>query len=380
MDKKLRIFVDAHCFDGGFQGIRSFIKGIYAALPLPDDVSVYLGAHDIENLKREFPNIPPQNFIRYKYRHAFFRLGFEIPCVLKKYKFDYAHFQYISPVFNYCKYIVTTHDILFEEFRHEFPLRYRMMRSFLFKICLKKAHIKTTPSQYCWERITDLYHIHPEELHIIPNGVDNGFFSVREDQSQASEVIEHKYRVSNFILYVSRIEPRKNHQLLLESFLELELYKQGVSLVFIGESALQYRAFAERLSSLAADIRRFIRCVPSISQQDLIYFYQAARLMVYPSKAEGFGIPPLEAAALRTPVLCANTTAMEAFTFFNRNLFDPTDKAEFKHKLARALFSRSNEAELRRVSELIKDGYSWERSRELLWECLRSHERTSVQD
>ena len=309
MDKKLRIFVDAHCFDGGFQGSRTFIKGIYAALPLPDEISVYLGAHDIENLKREFPNIPEQHFIRYKSRHAFFRLGFEIPYLLKKFKIDYAHFQYISPLFNYCKYIVTTHDILFEEFPDEFPLGYRMIRSFLFRICLKQAHIKTTPSRYCRERITALYHIHPEALQIIPNGVDKGFFSVMQDRSEASHIIQLKYRVHNYILFVSRIEPRKNHQLLLETYLELELYKQGVSLVFIGESALRYLAFAEQLNTLSAEIKRFIFYFPSISQEDLVFFYQAARLMVYPSKAEGFGIPPLQAAALRTPVFCANTTA-----------------------------------------------------------------------
>lgn len=52
----IKIFVDAHVFDGEFQGTRTFIKGIYTILARHDDVQLYLGASNTDNLKKNFQN------------------------------------------------------------------------------------------------------------------------------------------------------------------------------------------------------------------------------------------------------------------------------------------------------------------------------------
>jgi glycosyltransferase involved in cell wall biosynthesis len=379
MNKTPKIFVDAHCFDGVFQGSRTFIKGIYGAGELPSDWQVYLGARDLGNLKQQFPNLPSECFIRYRSGNPFIRLAVEIPWILKKYGFDFAHFQYVSPLFRYCNYIVTTHDILFEEFRDNFPFHYRMMRSFLFRSCLKKARISTTPSPYCRERISHIYRVPPEAVCVIPNGVHDSFSFDMGRRSRATDVIKQKYGVRNFILCVNRIEPRKNHELLLRTFLELELYHRGISLVFIGSAAFSSGSFLEKLGSLPVDIKRFVSYYPFVSQEDLICFYRAARLFVYPSRAEGFGIPPLEAAALGTPVLCANTTAMAAYTFFQNNLFDPADPIEFKRKLRGSLAEGYDEKRLSWISRVVRDEYSWDKSRELLRQVIEATGCLSLQ-
>ena len=58
-------------------------------------------------------------------------------------------------------------------------------------------------------------------------------------------------------------------------------------------------------------------------------FFKWSEFFIYPSKAEGFGIPPLEAAALATPVLCSQKTAMQDYDFFSPYLFDPENYNEF---------------------------------------------------
>ena len=62
----IRIFVDAHVFDGEFQGTRTFIKGIYTILARKNDVQLYLGAHNTGNLKKDFSGLGNVHFVKYK--------------------------------------------------------------------------------------------------------------------------------------------------------------------------------------------------------------------------------------------------------------------------------------------------------------------------
>jgi hypothetical protein len=76
MKDRPKIFVDAHCFDRGYQGTRSFIKGIYSGLAASGEADIYLGARNIAGLRAEFPDVLPGNLIRYRCRNPLMRLGF----------------------------------------------------------------------------------------------------------------------------------------------------------------------------------------------------------------------------------------------------------------------------------------------------------------
>lgn len=362
MIKPLKIFVDAHCFDGGYQGSRTFIKGIYTILSHQMDTDIYLGAFDTERLQEEFPDIPASHFFKYKSKNPLMRIGREIPYILKKHSFDFAHFQYISPFFKPCKFIVTTHDLLFLDYQQDFPWSYKMIRSYLFKRSCQKADIRTTPSVYSQKEINKHYHIPEKNIYIIPNGVDECFFDPAIDQISAIHFIERRYALRNYVLYVSRIEPRKNHALLLRLFLEMQLYKRGISLVFIGEESIRVNDLQKVRDQVPEDAVSFFRHLPQVGHKELLWFYKAARFVVYPSKAEGFGIPPLEAAAMKVPVLCANSTAMAAFNFFGDCLFDPENGDDFYKKFKRMLLGNQDRGRLQSLSDTIHHEYSWEKS------------------
>lgn len=368
-----RLFVDAHSFDGFYQGSRTFIKGIYASLP-PGELELFMGARDIRRLREEFPEVPEENLIRYRCAHPLWRLGFEIPRLLRKYQIDYAHFQYVTPVFKPCRYIVTTHDILFRDFKEAFPLSYRLLRNLLFRYSLRHADIRTTPSLYSAGRIALHYRIPLRDLHVIPNGVPEGYFYPRCSKEESRRYIRKRYGLDHFILCVSRIEPRKNQRLLLQAFLDMALYQRDLSLVFIGKGSLGVQSFIRSISALPPEVSQYIRHLSQVREPDLFHFYQAARVMIYPSLAEGFGIPPLEAAALKTPVLCADRTAMSEFIFLKDYLFDPGDPGALQEKLA-SLLSRAPET--RRLEEIathIRENYRWCESGRRLLEGLANYE------
>ena len=370
-EKTIRLFLDAHLFDESGQGSRTFIKEIYSVLSKKEDVYLYMGAYDTDNLKEYFPYAKNISFVKYRSTSGFMRLMYDIPSIIRKYQIHYAHFQYIVPLFKNCRFIVTTHDLLFKEYPQEFPLLYRLVKSFLFKRGAKKANILTTVSEYSKRSIQKYFGIKAEHIHVIPNGVSNLFFA-DYDKDKAENYIKNKFGAKKIILLVSRLEPRKNHVLLLQAFLELKLFDRGYCLVLLGHESIKTAEFDIAMNQLPENSKPFIFMFNDINDTDLLEFYRAAEVFVYPSKAEGFGIPPLEAAAVKIPVLCSNTSAMSDFTFFNGYMFDPANYTVFKKKLYDMVSDLPNKTVLEKCATIIHQKYSWERSAETLYQLIRT--------
>jgi glycosyltransferase involved in cell wall biosynthesis len=109
----------------------------------------------------------------------------------------------------------------------------------------------------------------------------------------------------------------------------------------------------------------------------LLLFYQAALLFVYPSKAEGFGIPPLEAAAARTPVVCSNTSAMQEFDFFGPGHVDPEDYDGYKTAVAQILEEAPGMEALTDIAATISKRYSWDKTASVLHELILAHAKAT---
>ena len=354
--KKIKLLVDAHVFDAGFQGTTCFIEGLYNELVKEEVLEIYLAAHNIEKLKEHFSD-GRFHFIQLKTTNRYRRLLLEFPSVIKKHKIDYAHFQYIVPPVKSCCYIVTIHDLLFRDFPDEFPSAYRFQKDLFFKRAARKADILTTVSNYSAQSLEYHYGIPKEQVILTPNAVPAMFFE-DHDKLNSQSFIRSEYGIENFLLYVARIEPRKNHDLLIRAFRDLNL--NDLQLVLIGQRSISSPGLHLLLKELPGEVKARIRWFEKIPQHHLLHFYNAARLFVFPSKAEGFGIPPLEAAVLKTPVLCSGVTAMQDFDFFEDDLFDPLDEAGFKNKLRSKLANPPTGDRLSKISRAICKKYNWE--------------------
>ncbi len=363
MKDDFRIFVDAHVFDGPYQGTTTFIKGLYTALAkLHPELEICMGANDIRGLQQEFSGLCNCKFISYAHKTKL-RYFWDIPLILRKCKANIAHFQYVCPpVAKSTKYIVTTHDLLFNDFPEDFPMAYRFMRNIAFKKSALNSDILTTDSQYSKNSIVRHYGIENDRVSVIPAAVSDKYF-LEYDNEKARRFIFNKYGIKNYILYVSRIEPRKNHNMLLSSYLDLGLWERGISLVFIGRCTINNSKFLRMFKNVTGRTKGFIHHIDQVGENDLLEFHRGAALFVYPSRAEGFGIPPLEAAALGIKTLCSNTTAMAEFGFLNSGLFNPDDGDELKRKILMALDDKLfSKEQLVDISNHIKMNYSWEKS------------------
>jgi len=365
--KPLKIFVDGYLLNKEPQGTQTYIRELYKEVAKANtNFTFYLGIFYNEEIINHFLKHKNIKFIFFKHKSRLFRMIYEIPQLIKTNKFDFAHFQYVIPFVRNknCKYIVTTHDILFIEFPKHFSFLYRLRRNFLFRYSAVKSDFLITVSNYSKQSLIKQYKIINKKILITPNGVSNVFLEAY-NKEDAVKHIYNKYKIKKYILYISRVEPRKNQELLIKVFLKLKLYKLGYKLVLIGKNSIKNNDFENLLKSLKDDQRKNIHYFEEIKQNDLMCFYRAATIFVFPSKSEGFGIPPIEAGALKIPVLCSNTTAMSDFEFFAPYFVSPNNYKGFEKALNK-LINNKDQLNLDIIQQTIKERYSWKNSAEVI--------------
>jgi alpha-1,3-rhamnosyl/mannosyltransferase len=142
---------------------------------------------------------------------------------------------------------------------------------------------------------------------VIPHGVSDEF---RPDACQHVVSNGSRLRVpAGYVLYVGTIEPRKNLELLLECYGRLVVAGAvDEDLVLAGRLGWDY----ERVVALASapSLRDRVHLLGYVDQGALAGLYAGARVFVYPSLEEGFGLPPLEAMACGVPVVASTAPAL----------------------------------------------------------------------
>lgn len=364
---RVKLFVDAHVYDGEFQGTRTYLKELYRSLLKQNtNIDVCFGACNIASVKQDFGEFGNVSYVEYSASGSLKRIFYEIPKIIQQQKYDYAHFQYVIPFIKNkgCQYIVTVHDILFNDFPDEFPWLYRFQRNTLFKYSAKNCDHLLTVSEYSKQRIASTYSINPETIIVTPNGVSDDFHNFQSSKALSRELIKNKYSIGKYFLYVSRIEPRKNQSLVLDWFLQSELKQQGYELVFIGKNSLD-GGFTQRVMEVSG-----VHWFSQVEYEYLLHFYNAAQVFLYPSKGEGFGIPPLEAAAMLTPVVSSNVTAMQDFDFFNPYMFSPEISTVELDEIVHTILNEQPSDDLQRIKNQIDRNFKWEVSANLVQKIL----------
>lgn len=359
--KPINIFVDCHVLDGSYQGTTTYIKGLYSEAIKDKRFNFYFAANDINRLQQTFGESVNVYYIKYPVINKYFRLLFAIPYLIKKYNIDYAHFQYIVPPIKLCKYINTIHDILFMDYPEFFPESYKLRNKFLFSWSAKKSDIVATVSSYSSARLS--HHFSIDSI-ITPNAVNPDYYESYDKKTILNQV-KVTYGFDKYWLYVSRWEPRKNHHSLLRCFTENKYYK-NYHLVLAGYNDITNHWFNEVYSKLSAEIKSKIVILGSVTASELMLLTRGASLSIYPSLAEGFGIPPLESAAAGIPTACSNTTAMSDFTFFGDTLFDPNSGSEMQNAIEAAL----NNVNITDIQHIISEKYRWDLSASILLEAI----------
>jgi len=195
--------------------------------------------------------------------------------------------------FLYKNQIVTIHDLAFLRHPSWFLKKFYLLYKFLIPKIVKKARKIITVSYFSKKEITNLLNVPSEKIEVVYCGISEQF------------IFNPLIKKENYILTVSSLDPRKNLKNLILAFKKLKL--KNYKLLIVGSKNKVFSNHA---------IEQLIKETPNIeftgyvSDEELVNLYQRAKLFVYPSLYEGFGLPPLEAMACGTPVVVSNVASL----------------------------------------------------------------------
>lgn len=207
----------------------------------------------------------------------------------------------------------------------------------------------------------------PERLRMVPLGV-----RARPAPASEIELVRGTYGLDRpYILWTGTIEPRKNLRGLLEAFRALDT---EADLVLVGP-----KGWNEDLGALIDPLGDRVKALGFVPPGDLGPLYAGAATFVFPSFAEGFGFPVLEAMAQSTPVVTSRGTSTEEIGGDAVVLIDPEDPGSIAKGLAKVLEDGSFAAELGATGKERAAQFSWDRTGALLAEVYRElSERDSM--
>ena len=131
------------------------------------------------------------------------------------------------------------------------------------------------------------------------------------------------------------------------------------------ENTYMKRALKDKLAVISDEIKKSILII-QVTNSELIALYKNASLFVFPSFAEGFGIPPIEAISYGCQTLCSNQTAMKEFDFLNENFFSPYDIEDLKNKIIKNLNINNTKEQVQSINKK----YNWEKVSDLFYKIL----------
>ena len=105
----------------------------------------------------------------------------------------------------------------------------------------------------------------------------------------------------------------------------------------MGDVTFNDSKFDDLLESLSPEIRNKVKQYKKVEFKEMIQLLRGADVAIYPSLAEGFGLPPLESVAAQVPTICSNTTSMSEFDFFGEDFINPYNIEDIKCKLLKKL-------------------------------------------
>lgn len=283
-----------------------------------------------------------------------------LPAQLGAARPDICHYpNSIGPLRSPVPYVVTIHDMTLSLMPRHHPLRKRLLVRPLIPLVARRAARIITVSSQARDDIVRLLRVPPERVVVIPEAAEARF---RPVSAQEQERVRARYGLRRpFVLYIGTLEPRKNLVRLIRAWHSLR--RQGAiehQLAIVGAPGWQYQPIFEEAGRLGcADELVFTGYLP---RSDLPALYSAADAFAFPSLAEGFGLPVVEAMACGTPVLISDTPALRELAGEAAVRVNPHSVEAIAHGLAGMLTDRALHDELRRAGLARAGAFSWQRA------------------
>ncbi len=169
---------------------------------------------------------------------------------------------------------------------------------------------------------------------------------------------EKKLNLRPFILYVGFRQRYKNFENAIRAYASSRKIKSDFDFVCFGGGSFNQKE-KDLFNELSIDKSR-VHFFDG-DELDLNYFYHKARLFIFPSFYEGFGLPLLEAMNMNCPVLCSNRSCFPEITNGAASLFDPSNIDSINFELEKLIFDDQLLNDLKKKGQENLKNYSWKK-------------------
>jgi glycosyltransferase involved in cell wall biosynthesis len=230
------------------------------------------------------------------------------PFALRQHRIDLLHaMAFAGPMAINIPWVVTIYDLSFVHYPQLFNVANRRYLTWAVRNAVHRANQITVISESTKRDLVKMFGASPEKIHVVYCGSDPAFKP--KNVEEQFPTFNFQLPISNFVLHVGTIEPRKNHVRLVRAFARAKReYKLPHKLVLIGARGWMYEQVDAVIEQ--EDMKNEIIFAGYIPQNELPLWHRSADLFVYPSLYEGFGLPALEAMASGTPVITSNASSL----------------------------------------------------------------------
>jgi glycosyltransferase involved in cell wall biosynthesis len=350
-------------------GVGTYTRNIVRALGRLDRQNKYFLIGSPEKV-REIGSLPP-NFhtVPLLESETSTKGYFEFRTIVRRLRCDLVHIPHLYwlPRSLSCPYVVTVHDLL------EFMSRARgfseLRRSLHFQLTnrvLRKAARILAVSEFSKSEIEKLFGVQSRRVEVVHNAIDERFLRGHANDAER-QMIAQRYQVTYpFLLYAGRISPHKNLIRIIEAFsaLRAELEKDDkypdLRLIIIGDDLSGHPDV--RRAVIRGGVQNEVRFLGFVPIEVLRIFYDEAKVFVFPSLYEGFGLPPLEAMAHGTPVVTSNASSLPEVVGKAAVLVNPENVFEIMRAIHRVLLDQPLRTTLRERGYQQAQRFSWDTS------------------
>jgi glycosyltransferase involved in cell wall biosynthesis len=275
-----------------------------------------------------------------------------------------------------CPYVMTVHDMLEHMSRaREQSGFWRSLHFQLTKRVLSGAARIFAVSNFTKNEMEKLFGIPSERIEVVYNAIDERFLHGHATAADR-ELIAQRYQVNYpFLLYAGRVSPHKNVVRMIEAFsaLKTELEKDqefpDLKLIIIGDDLSGNPDL--RRTVVRSGVQNDVRFLGFVPIEVLRIFYDSAKIFVFPSLYEGFGLPPLEAMAHGTPVVTSNVSSLPEVVGNAAVLVNPENVFEIMRALHHVLLDHAVRERMKERGYKQAAKFSWEKSVQRIVEVYR---------
>ena len=270
-----------------------------------------------------------------------------------------------SILFNKSYFVV--HDVSFISVPSSIEKVYFEYITKLIKQFIKESSGLIFNSDFTKNEFLSYYNYDNTKIQVVKPSIERKRFYKRSQREvkilKAKNNIYHDY-----FLTVGNLEPRKNYSRLLKAYIKLpKEITDRYALIIVGAGSWKNKLLTQKIINLKVRGFNIYHFVNIIKEKDLPALYSGAKLFIYPSVYEGFGMPILEAIACCTPVLTSNISSMPEASYGKVIYFDPYDIKDISLKIKETLTLLEKNPNLyKRVINEIIDSTSWKKNTEEL--------------